>query len=243
LLPSGGGKVAAVKRAFTLIELLVVIAIIAVLVGILLPSLASARETGRSVTCLSNLRQNYIACRVYADENKGIGPALGVPYTELPNWGMVLQQSFGATGTTSAEIYTERSPLVCPTVRAFYARPMLRTYAMNGTGHAGAPGDPDNFDDELWPLSQGKPARRAHIAFDKVQKPATANLFVDSAAGAVTTDAPPPTRTASILDYRNAGHVTGRVGWFHTKKFNGGMFDGSARTWAEVPETWQEPLP
>ncbi len=231
------------KRAFTLIELLVVIAIIAVLIGILLPALSKARETGRSVVCLSNLRQVFVACRAYADENKGVGPALGVPYTELPNWGMVVQQSFGVTGTTSAELYTERSALVCPTVRAFYGRPMLRTYAMNGTGHAGAPGDLDNFDDELWPLSQGRPARRAHIAFDKVQKPSAANLLVDSAAGAVATGAPPPTRTASILDYRDAAHVSRRVGWFHVKKFNGVMFDASARVWAEVPEGWLEPLP
>lgn len=45
------------KPAFNLIELLVVIAIIAVLAAILLPVFARAREKGRQIVCLSNLKQ------------------------------------------------------------------------------------------------------------------------------------------------------------------------------------------
>lgn len=57
--------------AFTLIELLVVIAVIALLIGILLPALGSARNAGRSAACLSNTRQLTLAANMYMQDNKG----------------------------------------------------------------------------------------------------------------------------------------------------------------------------
>src|SRR5688572_1598921 len=62
------------RNAFTLVELLVVIGIIALLISILLPSLAAARRQAKSVTSLSNLRQVGIGIVQYRIENKGYYP-------------------------------------------------------------------------------------------------------------------------------------------------------------------------
>jgi len=65
---------------FTLIELLVVVAIIALLISILLPSLARARELARRTSCSANLKAVAQSSLIYADDNQGWLPT---PYHQL----------------------------------------------------------------------------------------------------------------------------------------------------------------
>lgn len=62
------------RSAFTLVELLVVIGIIAVLISILLPTLAGARQEAVSAQCLSQLKQIGNAAMMYANDNNGWFP-------------------------------------------------------------------------------------------------------------------------------------------------------------------------
>ncbi len=67
------------SRGFTLIELLVVIAVVAILVAVLFPAFARAREQARQAQCLSNLRQLGQATFMYAQDHDDFYPWGGDP--------------------------------------------------------------------------------------------------------------------------------------------------------------------
>ncbi len=65
-------------HGFTLVELLVVIAIIALLIGLLLPALARAKELAHTIACASNERQIALATLMWSNEHEGFAPGSAV---------------------------------------------------------------------------------------------------------------------------------------------------------------------
>jgi prepilin-type N-terminal cleavage/methylation domain-containing protein/prepilin-type processing-associated H-X9-DG protein len=72
------------KHAFTLVELLLVVGIIAILIGLLLPSLCRARRASQIVSCCNNLRQLGMAFTLYAMAHRDVYPAAQDPVIAAP---------------------------------------------------------------------------------------------------------------------------------------------------------------
>lgn len=88
------------SEAFTLIELLVVVAIIALLLSILLPSLAAARESAKTVVCLNHVRQLAFANQQYSSDNRGL----------LPHYDRWLWAGVSSETIIAGTLWGERAP-------------------------------------------------------------------------------------------------------------------------------------
>lgn len=141
------------KRAFTLVELLVVIGIIAVLIAILLPALARARESAESLQCANLMRQIGQAMIGFASQNDGRGVGGVIKTGRELRWYEILNREYLSGGRDYYDFFQferEGSPntwqhggreLKCP---SFYTQSNnIRCYAVNlyvigGTRPAGA---------------------------------------------------------------------------------------------------------
>lgn len=140
------------RSAFTLIELLVVIAVIALLMGLLVPVLGRAREQGRRVACMGNIRQFIIGIQVYASDYRERLP-IGLSDFQEPEdeHTPILSR---AMRNALVKIIGDESSLSCPWLRKPFDQPGGWYYVFEGQdygyvigynylgGHKGTP----------WPL-------------------------------------------------------------------------------------------
>lgn len=202
------------RAAFTLIELLVVIAIVAILAGLLLPVLARAKESARTISCSNNLRQVAIASMSYTLDNKGNLPS-------FRDWLYVRQGDL-----TTGKLYpylNSKGVYFCPTDRLELARKTPIPGASMPSGMAARTGKRD--------YSYAMNCGICHATdIGKFTEPARTMIYEEGALAAndYTGQVGPSMVTRSLsLRHNKKGHLV--FGDLHIEKQNKKQYDQQSK--------------
>jgi prepilin-type processing-associated H-X9-DG protein/prepilin-type N-terminal cleavage/methylation domain-containing protein len=216
------------RKAFTLVELLVVIGIIALLIGLLLPALSTARQQAQAVDCLSNLRQMVIAVHSYADAYNGQYPI--AYYSDLSPTQMV---SFNWDFTVTRALPSGRVT-VTPGILWQGSTNAQIQQCPSFSGNSNAPNDPYtgyNYNDSFIGGGQSGPTTAAPAKLNQVHRPSRCALFGDgqySAGADKFMHSPNPGPDDITFGFTSAW--AGTQGFRHRGGTNIAFCDGHAET-------------
>jgi prepilin-type N-terminal cleavage/methylation domain-containing protein/prepilin-type processing-associated H-X9-DG protein len=148
------------RSAFTLVELLVVIAVIAILAALIFPVFARVRESGRAISCLSNMRQIGVAVTLYVADYDDTFPMNRLPDENHDMGGCTAPQGVidPSGGLEGSSLNWKRSLFPYIKNRAVLQCPS-NGYAWTDGGFNGSPGDESNY---AYPLADYLPNSYAY---------------------------------------------------------------------------------
>lgn len=224
------------RTGFTLIELLVVIAIIAILAGLLLPSLAKAKNTARRTACVNNLRQWGVALILHLHDNEERLPreSFGTG-TVLNNWAQVKDP-------TNFDVwYNALPPLMGQSRAADYFGRRGAFYERESFFHCPAARFPKGHlqgNNPLFSLAMNSKlieAPRTSLRASEIRQPANTVMFLENLLAEET----PVDPAQSTSDLGQPSSYASRFVARHDRRGNLVFVDGHVETFAggEVVET------
>ena len=251
------------RCAFTLVELLVVVAIVAILTALLLPALASARESARRVHCASNLRQLGAATFILAHNNRGRFRLahVGLPesHADVASYTDPRLLSLGADHLSWLSTHMVRRyqreagvdvmSFTCPTRAEDFLRRDREHAGFLRTGYFTMAGRPDN----RFPYVQGRRFRSPLRPSDPARLVLATDILeqgtIIGTAGDIQTSAPhgvrglvagPPHKTPAELGSRgaNAAFLDGSVVFVPQSELKAHASHGAGHIvgyWPELP--------
>jgi len=213
------------KKWFSLIELLVVIAIIAILASMLLPAYSKARDTAKSASCVSRLKQVTLAHGMYANDFQDIFILQEAGTTEI--WSQVLMAKGYLTSTAGRHDYLFNPILICPTQLGYYPADGRdwgeKQYIYGMPNYFEELGD-QTFDNNFGSFRSG------YLGYywkrTKMKQPSKTILVSDSSEDGTQSWLGSPAKTWGISSYCLQNSPGGAFGLRHGNRGNASFVDG-----------------
>ena len=242
------------RKGFTLIELLIVIGIIAILAGLLLPALSSARERAKAIQCMANMKNLQTYFFLYQESYTEYFPnALRHNNIADKNWVVAFWQSlfpqfYTGSGSYNGYKASRNAGLICPSAKDRFGGggEGYVSYGMLESGPGSFVGNTHLSGSAYWQMkfTQVKNPSRTILVAESQYDPINANETIRNCGCAVISnynnDRAMPYRSFSLRHNKQCaiGYVDGHVAATNSSRANAVLAANRAAgvTWVPIKD-------